>query len=201
MHIAQKGHTYSWEWPEQNDLWKMARVADLLERTGAMTCVVSSAATGLVFEAVRNGFLEHHYLRNTWRIETTRATLPSLLKPFEVTPANIPANQFVQCRGKIGTQSAFYPPRLAKAVWQALAPFPMRRWLPTLVTRKVQVISKEVHSPAPLQGSEEFREQLLAVRKHIGDSSMRLAHVLQTEGCNVRTRWKDSCSSGNDLSP
>ena len=122
MHIAQKGHTYSWEWPEQNDLWKMTRVADLLEHTGAMTCVLSSAATGLVFEAVRNGILEQHFLRKCWRIETTLATLPSLLKPFEVTPANISANQFVQCRGKIGTRSAFYPLRLAEAVWQALAP-------------------------------------------------------------------------------
>ena len=122
MHLAQRSHTYSWEWPELNDLWRMTRVADLLESTGAMTCVVSSAASGLVFDEVRNGLLQRRYLRKSWRIETTLAALPSLLKPFEVTPAHIPAHQFVQCRGKIGTRSAFYPPRLAQAVWQALAP-------------------------------------------------------------------------------
>ena len=122
MDIVRRGNTYSWEWPEQNDLWRMTRVADLLESTGAMTCIVFSAATSLVFEAVENGLPQHRYLRKSWRIETTLATLPSLLKPFEVTPANIPAIQFVQCRGKTATKSALYPPRLAKAVWQALAP-------------------------------------------------------------------------------
>ena len=63
MDIARRGNTYSWEWPEQNDLWRMTRVADLLESTGAMTCIVSSTATGLVFEAVENGLLQHRYLR------------------------------------------------------------------------------------------------------------------------------------------
>ncbi len=42
------GQDLYWEWSETNLLWNDSRIVDLINQTGAHTCIVSTAAVGLV---------------------------------------------------------------------------------------------------------------------------------------------------------
>ena len=105
-----------------NLLWQDERVDQLMTKSKAAYCLVSSAAMGLCVKQRISDEVADKFLKKRWQIATTHPRLPEALTPFAEAPSDIDEDQFIQCRGYAAKQSAHYPQLFAKKVWQAITP-------------------------------------------------------------------------------
>ena len=125
-HASSMGESWSWEWPEKNDLWKDDRVKTLVSRNAAQTCLVAASAVGFEAKPATNES-DAVYIKKRWRIATTSPSLPGVLAAFAEDPEGLRPDQFVECRGRVAQRSANYTDKFAQLVWSALAPLPVPR--------------------------------------------------------------------------
>ena len=101
-----------WEWPSTSALWSCPEVVRMKQVIGASSVDLSSAALGLKFLKKEGDKVREMYLKKKWRAMSNCAEYLALMSPFSEVP-DLPADRFIECKGKIAKNSANYPPRMS----------------------------------------------------------------------------------------
>ena len=104
-------------------------------------------------------------IKKKWRVMSTCPEHLALMASFSEVP-DLPADRFIECKGKIAQASANYPPRMAELFWSLIAStrdphhddLKIGQPLPDvscMITRKISLKSPEARSEKALKAIEK----------------------------------------------